>query len=185
VRLRALIFAALLLAGGLPKLAAQTPAREANTVADLKNQLVALSPRVRSRDAQRVATVAHETARALRREYGVAGPAQFHNVLVNVGAKKRGLCHHWTRDLMQRLHAQQLATLDLHWGQARAGTWREHNAVVVTARGAPFASGVVLDPWRHGGRLFSGRVATDRYPWKEDLVDCLCARRRAQLAARP
>ena len=184
MKLRSLLFAALLLSCWLPTLSAQAQAREGSTVAALRNQLVALSPRVRSREAQRVATMAHETARALRYEYGIAGPAQFHNVLVNAGVKKRGLCHHWTRDLMQRLAALKLATLDLHWGGARAGTWREHNAVVVTARGAPFASGIVLDPWRHGGRLFSGPVATDRYPWKEDLTDCLCARQRAQIAAR-
>jgi hypothetical protein len=131
-----------------------------------------------------VAVCAFDTSRELAREYGMAGPANFHNFLVNTGLKKRGLCHHWTRDLMQRLAALKLRTFDLHWGAARAGTLREHNAVVVTAKGAPFASGLVLDGWRSSGRLFSGAVATDRYPWREDLNDCLCAR-RTRVTAQP
>lgn len=142
----------------------------------LRDQLAALSPKVRRAEAERVAVCAFETSRALAREYGMAGPANFHNFLVNTGLKKRGLCHHWTRDLMQRLAALKLGTLDLHWGAARAGTLREHNALVVTAKGAPFATGLVLDGWRRSGRLYLGAVASDRYPWREDLSECLCRR---------
>ena len=164
----------------------QTPAarslREEHSVTALRDRLVALSPRVRRDEAQRVSLRAHETSRDLAREYRIAGPAQFHNFLVNAGWKKRGLCHHWTRDLMRRLRTLKLTTMDLHWGGARAGTLREHNAVVITARGEPFASGVVLDSWRNSGRLYSGPVATDRYPWKEDRTECFCARRTTRLS---
>ena len=45
-------------------------------------------------------------------------------------------------------------------------TLREHNSLVVTAHRLPFAQGVVLDAWRHSGRLWFGGVATDKYPWQ-------------------
>ena len=154
-------------------------------VHQLRQQLVGLSPAVRPREAQRLATIAFETSARLRRDYEVSGPAGFHNFLVNAGVKQRGLCHHWARDLMNSLATAKPATLDLHWGIARRGTLREHNCVVVTAKGAPFATGIVLDAWRHSGRLYVGAVAIDRYPWKEDLVDCLCAAARLRRDANP
>ena len=145
-------------------------------VRPLRDALRGLSPSVAPREAARVEARAQQTAADLKREYRVVGSPHFHNFLVNAGIRKRGLCHEWTRDLMAQLSALNLKTLDLHWGIARAGTLREHNAVVVTAKRQPFANGIVLDPWRYSGRLFVGRVAGDRYPWSEDLRDCLCDR---------
>ena len=164
---------------------AQVTSRDDAAIRQLSGQLAALSPAVRPREAQRLATAAFETAARLRREYQVGGPAGFHNFLVNAGVKQRGLCHHWARDLMNSLATVKQATFDLHWGIARRGTLREHNSVVVTAKGAPFATGIVLDAWRHSGRLYAGPVANDRYPWKEDLIDCLCAAARLRRDANP
>ena len=137
-------------------------------VAELRDQLLALSPLIRRDEAERLSSAAHEASRQLASDYRLIGPPLFHNFLVNAGVRARGLCHQWTRDLGDRLARLQLRTLVLHWGAARAGTLREHNCIVVTARGQPFAEGVVLDGWRHSGQLFSIRVAADRYPWKED-----------------
>jgi hypothetical protein len=133
----------------------------------LGEELAALDSSVAAIEARRVAAGAHEQARQLAREYRVARPPLFHNFLVNVGLKKRGLCHHWAEDLSARLQGLNLVTLEMHWAIARAGTAREHNALVVTARAQPFERGVVLDAWRHSGRLHWGRVAADRYPWQE------------------
>jgi len=115
-----------------------------------------------------VAHCADDTSRALARQYRVIGPALFHNFLVNSGIRRRGLCFQWTEDLLVPLEALQLKSLELHWAVARPGTLREHNCVVVAARGQPFAQGVVLDAWRHAGRLYWGPVATDHYPWRKD-----------------
>ena len=175
---RGCVFLAALVLVAHPAALAAAPRLAAPAATPLRQQLLALSTRVSARDAHRVAVAAEETSRRLAREYGIVGSAHFHNFLVNAGLKERGLCHHWARDLMNSLAALKPATLDLHWGAARAGTWREHNAVVVTAKGEPFASGIVLAPWRGRGRLFAGRVAADQYPWQEDLSDCLCSRRR-------
>ena len=60
-----------------------------------------------------------------------------------------------------------LTTLELRRGIAwKDDLWNEHNCVVVTARGAPFESGVVLDAWRNAGRLRWAPVRMDHYPWR-------------------
>jgi len=137
----------------------------------LPDRLAALAPTVSRDEAQRTAVCAYDSAQQLARDYRVVGPALFHNFLINLGLKKRGLCYHWAEDLVVRLQALQLATLDLHWGIARAGTLREHNSVVVTAKGQPFQQGIVLDAWRHSGRLHWAPVTSDRYPWQEGELD--------------
>jgi hypothetical protein len=141
---------------------------DSRSVERLRDQLFALAPSVRHDEATELATRAYSVAARLAREYRAVPSPHLHNFLVNIGAKERGLCHHWTRDLGAQLARLKLRTLELRWGISRAGTLREHNAVVVTARGQRFAEGVVLDPWRYSGRLFSGPVASDKYPWRED-----------------
>jgi len=123
----------------------------------LRDRIAALSPRVRADEAQRVAECAYATAAQLRRDYGViGGPPSFQNVLVNLGIRKRGLCFQWAEDLLVQLDALKLRTLELHWAEAWAGNWREHNCVVVTAKGQPFREGIILDCWRHSA-ICSGR----------------------------
>jgi hypothetical protein len=114
-----------------------------------------------------LAEAALRQSRALAIEYGMTHPPQLHNVLVNLGLKRRGLCWHWTEDLLDRLAALPLESYELHWGTAYRGRlFREHNTVVVTARGRAFETGVVLDPWRESGELYWGLVREDRYPWE-------------------
>ncbi len=140
-------------------------------VESLQQDLEALAPAVSEEEARQAAACAHSASRQLAEEYGVIRPPLFHNFLVNVGLKKRGLCYHWAEDLMARLQALRLTTLDWHWGIARSGTSREHNCVVATAKGQPFEEGLVLDAWRHSGRLCWAPVRADRYPWKEGELD--------------
>jgi hypothetical protein len=156
----------------------------ASQATSLAQKLTALSPTVDAQEARRVAECSYKTAARLQREYRVVRPALLQNVLVNTGLRKRGLCFHWTEDLLGSLQRLKLRTLQLRWGVARAGTWREHNCVVVTARRQIFAQGVVLDSWRYGGRLFWGRVATDHYPWREDGSEYARAKLAATIAVR-
>jgi hypothetical protein len=155
---------------------------DARAIDSLRQQLIELSPTVRPDEAQRVAECAYSSARQLTRDYGVLGPPLFHNFLVNTGIRKRGLCYQWAEDLFACLDRLQLNSLELRWGEARAGTLREHNCVVVTAKGQSFGEGIVLDCWRHGGRLFVGHVATDHYPWKEDANYLQTAKAKAAAA---
>jgi hypothetical protein len=153
----------------------------------LRDRIAALSPSVRANEAQRIAECAYATAAHLRRDYGViGGPPSFHNFLVNLGIRKRGLCFQWAEDLLVQLDALKLRTLEPHWAEAWAESWREHNCVVITAKGQPFREGIILDCWRHSGHLFWSPLVTDYYPWIEDrnyATGVLKKRRRSQTAA--
>jgi hypothetical protein len=138
--------------------------------AQLRTKLAMLSPSVRVDEAERLAQCAYVTSRQLAREYRVVFPPALNNILINTGARKRGLCYQWTEDLLHQLDALKLETLELHWGEAFARTFSENNGVVVTAKGQPFAQGIVLDAWRYQGRLYWGPVRKDpeKYEWKEN-----------------
>lgn len=144
------------------------PATEAQ-IKSLKMALVGLNPRVSEQDAAIVATLAYDYPRELARQYQLVRPPLWHNLLINLHLKKRGLCYHWAEDLAVKLQSTGTGSLELHWGVARAGSWREHNTVVVTAPDQPFNAGIILDPWRHSGKLFWGSVTNDVYPWREEV----------------
>lgn len=145
------------------------PAAEAE-VKSLQAALRRLSPEVQERDAAIVATLAYDYPRELARQYRLVRPPLWHNLLINVGLKKRGLCYQWAEDLAAKLQSTENRSLELHWGVARPGSFREHNTVVITARQQPFSSGLVLDPWRQSGTLFWSAVTNDVYPWIEGLL---------------
>ena len=136
-------------------------------VKQLEHVLLALSAAVDKTEAMMVAETAVRESAVLAEEYQLVRPAVAHNFLVALGIKDRGLCYHWTQDLMKRLQALDLKSLQLHWGVAYRGSeLREHNCVVVTAKGQSFFKGIVLDPWRNSGNLYWARVIKDSYPWK-------------------
>lgn len=137
-------------------------AEDEKSIADLRNELTALSPRtVDPHEAELLSFTAHTMSRQLAREYGVTGDPAIHNFLINIGAKKRGICADYTRDIGARLKELHFKTLVLHWGAAFAKESEENNALVVTAQNQPFLDGIVLDAWRRGGRLFWCRVKDD------------------------
>jgi hypothetical protein len=136
-------------------------------VNQLEHELVALSATIDKTEAIMVAETAVRESAVLAEEYQLVRPAVAHNLLVVLGLKDRGLCYQWTEDLMKRLQTLDLKSLQLHWGVAYRGSeLREHNCVVVTAKGQSFLKGIVLDPWRNSGNLFWAQVNKDSYPWK-------------------
>jgi hypothetical protein len=139
-------------------------------VAALKSDLASLNGHPYSAEAGQLAETAISYSYYLAEEYRLVRPPVLHNVMVRMGIKDRGLCYHWTEDLMNRLYLLRLQKFQLHWGVAYRGSeLREHNTVVVTARGQPFEKGIVLDPWRNSGELYWAHVKDDSYPWKERL----------------
>jgi len=147
----------------LPMGEAQIDAKVARLQANLKD----LGKDTDNAEARRVAQTAVFYSFRLAEEYRVAPPARWHNLLIQMGFKERGLCFHWTEDLMKHLLALDLKTYQLHWGVAHKGSeLREHNSVVVTAREQPFEKGLVLDPWRNAGDLYWAAVSQDSYPWE-------------------
>jgi len=151
---------------------ASTVSREAaadrDKIASLQNDLAALNARTDIVEAGQVAQTAIQYSSYLAEKYELVRPAVLHNVLVRIGWKDRGLCHHWTEDLMEQLELLELKTYQLYWGVAHRGSeLREHNSVVVAAQGQRFEEGIVLDPWRNSGEIHWSPVKNDRYPWKE------------------
>jgi len=134
----------------------------------LQDDLAALSQQANILEAQLVAETAITYSDQLAEEYQLVRPAVLHNVLIRVGLKDRGLCYHWTEDLLKQLQSLDLRTYQFHWGVAHRGSeLREHNSVVITARGQAFENGMVLDPWRNSGDLYWALIKSDRYPWQE------------------
>jgi hypothetical protein len=155
--------------GDNPAVGPQPPAYREKAVA-LQNDLASLSSHPNSTEAGQLAETAISYSYHLAEEYRLVRPPVLHNILVRMGIKDRGLCYQWTEDLMNRLYLLKMKNFQLHWGVAYRGSeLREHNTVVVTARGQPFEEGIVLDPWRNSGELYWAHVKDDDYPWKERL----------------
>jgi hypothetical protein len=135
----------------------------------LSTRIAALSPTVSPEEARRVAYTAYMTGRELHREWRVAWLPGIQNFLVNMGARKGGLCFQWATELLVRLDALKLQTLELHWAESGANTNAEHNVIVVTAKGQPFGEGILLDLWRYSGSLVWAHVGMDPdYRWTEN-----------------
>lgn len=142
-------------------------AQIASKVSSLQGGLKGLGRDTDSVEAHRLAETAVTYSLRLAEAYRVSPPARWHNLLIQMGFRDRGLCFHWTEDLMQRLQALGLTTFQLHWGVAYKGSdLREHNSVVVTALNQPFEKGLVLDPWRNSGDLYWAVAGEDSYPWR-------------------
>lgn len=147
-------------------------ATDEKSIARFREAMIKLSPNVDPAEADAVSTISHRTARQLAKDYRVVGPAVFQNFLVNIGARQRGYCAHYARDIGTRLKELRLKTLYLHWGAADAGTRLEHNVIVVTAPNQPFRDGYIIDGWRNAGRLCWWPVSKDSsYVWKEDPLE--------------
>ena len=127
----------------------------------------------------------HRPMRA--RKWRMVSPASLQNFFIKIRARKSGYCFQWAAELLLRLDALKLKTLELHWAESDAGTDTEHNVIAVTARGQPFAEGIMLDNWRHSGHLLWGPLNGDpNHTWQENK-GALARRvnRRASPADRP
>ena len=142
----------------------------------LIERIVQLGPGIDPNEARRIASVAYHTGLELKREWRVGASPTVHNFLIKVAARKYGYCFQWAEELAKRLAPLKLKTVELHWGESDVGTQTEHNVIVVTARGQPFAEGIMLDNWRRSGRLLWGPLDGDpSHTWTEN---------RAEFAAR-
>jgi hypothetical protein len=126
----------------------------------LTDQLASLSPRVNREEAKLLAQCAFATVAKLRRQYRMFGTPIFNNFLIYHGIRKRGYCYQWSEDLLITLDNLKLKSLELHWGEANPGNWRENNCIVVTAKGQQFNRGIMLECWRHLGHLYFGPVVS-------------------------
>lgn len=158
-------------------------------VAALAQGLLALSPGIASSEARRAALLSYSHTAALAQAYRITDGPIIHNRKVNRGERPRGLCKHWAEDMSTRLAQEGFATLDVTRAIANANNpFRlEHSTTVLTPRGAAMEAGMVIDPWRLGGRLHWDTVRQDtRYKWRpravvlEEKRQRLLAERRRQ-----
>jgi hypothetical protein len=140
----------------------------------LISRIQALSPSVSPDDAKKVAYCAVTTGQELGRLWNVKGLATMmpgiQNWLIKTGKRKGGYCFQYSTELLRRLDALKLKTVEFHWAEAGPNTISENNAIVVTAIGQPFEQGVLLDNWRAQPRLTWTQVRLDPeyHNWKEN-----------------
>ena len=108
-------------------------------------------------------------AQQLNREFERSTPPKFHNFLVKIGIKERGLCYHFSDGLYAYLKKKgsYYPHFDFHLIGAHIGSyWLEHNALAVTQKGGRVHDGIVVDAWRQTGTVFVSPVREDRaYRW--------------------
>jgi hypothetical protein len=167
-----------------PSVSFQLPKNDSAKAEVLAAQVAALSPRVDRKEATLLAECAYATVSQLSRQYHMFATPIFNNFLVYHGLRKRGYCYHWAEDLLVALDTLKLNTLELHWGESYAGTWRENNCVVVTAKGQPFDHGIILEAWRHFGHLRWNLLLSDedRYFENSKYADRVRARSTSKSA---
>ena len=153
-------------------------------ITQLTRDVLDLGDAVDPYEARLAATVAIRYSRELAQRYQISGSALSHNLKVNLGIRERGLCIHWTEDLLARLEQENFQTLELHWAIANyENAFRlEHSTVVISAPKRTIYDGLVLDPWRNSGELYwSPTLADNKYPWKP--YDDVMALKRIDQAA--
>jgi len=104
----------------------------------------------------------------LTEEFELTSPPIFHNFLVTVGVREKGLCYHWSDALYAYLSQKKYASFGFHLVGANIGEYfYEHNALVAVAKGGVVEEGIVIDPWRDSGELYFSKVEDDSsYKWK-------------------
>jgi len=142
--------------------------REQQKIDALTLDLLSLHSSIERSSARIVARTAVLYSRELADRYGVAGSPRFHNLLVNLGLKERGLCYQWTDDLLAKLKSLGVRSFDFYSAVAhRDSDLREHSSVVVTPHGAAFETGIMLDGWRYSGDIYWSAVKNDSYQWSQ------------------
>lgn len=147
----------------------QSPNVSKSEVETLAQDIMALSKKIDKKEAYDLAKEALTYPKVLAKEYDLVTPANYHNMLIHLGYRKRGWCYHWAEDMMAHLKARKYKTIDLRWGVSGKAGPDEHNSVVVVAKGALFNTGILLDPWRNSGDLFWSKIDKDeKFEWVEN-----------------
>jgi len=108
-----------------------------------------------------------QKVRNLTKEFALTSPPLWHNFLVNVGLRNKGLCFHWSDALYLYLKKRHGKYFEFHLVGANIGEYfLEHNALVIVAKGAKVKEGLIIDPWRNSGKLYFSLMKDDsKYRW--------------------
>lgn len=136
------------------------------SIEGLRKEILGLSPSIDRREASEIAYNAVVYPMHLSNKYKLVWPPSLQNIFVNSGVKNRGLCYQWTTDMLKHMKSRNYRTVDFTWTIANRATKDEHNSAVVVAKGQPWHTGILLDPWRNSGNLYWNKVQDDpKYKW--------------------
>ncbi len=137
---------------------------EVDTLAAL---LASLDRNIPKKEAVRLSRDIFSETQTLVKDFDLASPPLYHNFLVNIGLRKKGLCYHWSDALYLYFSAKEYPHFSFHLAGANIGEYFfEHNTLVVTAKGGTVEDGIIIDPWRNSGKLYFSKVKDDRaYRW--------------------
>lgn len=132
-------------------------------------QILSLSNSLSKGEANILSKNMIEYALSLKQEYELVTPPLYHNFLVNIGVKDRGLCWQFAYDMLAHAKKLNLNSFDYYIGGSEIDDyWEEHNTLIVTCRGCKFTKGIVLDPWRNSGNLYFSYIKDDKnYKWTQ------------------
>lgn len=162
---RLLVFSFLLVACSVKEPSSHKLNSEINKLEILVDSL---SPKVNSFEAKSLALNSVHYSLKLAQKYETISSPWIQNTLVNMGIKERGLCYEWSEDLLIYLLRQKYETLEFHAIGANIGYLNEHNALAVSAKGEGIKNSIILDAWRHSGKLYFEKINKDlEYKWEE------------------
>ena len=134
----------------------------------LGNEIIAIADSIRPENARALAHMLIQSTADLMAEYQTVRPPRYHNLLVHLGLRTRGLCCHWAEDLRLRLLSVNQTAIRFDWLVVHHNKpLHEHNSLVLHAAGAIWREGLVYDPWRKSGHPYWVRVTQDKFVWQQ------------------
>jgi hypothetical protein len=161
-------FSILLISFFLIGCAVTAPSVSQDKIEELSHLLESLDSTIPQDEAMNLSKDIFYKTQQLTEEFEMTFPPQFHNFLVTVGMREKGLCYHWSDALYLYLSAKQYNSFEFHLMGANIGEYfYEHNALVVVAKGSKIEEGIIIDPWRDSGELYFSKIKDDpNYVWK-------------------
>lgn len=144
------------------------PLNSQNDLRQLSTLLQSLDKNISQEEAKQLSQDIFHQTQMLTKEFELTSPPVWHNFLVNVGVREKGLCYHWSDALYVYLSKKQYDSFDFHQMGADIGKYfMEHNVLVVVSKGGKLEDGVIIDPWRDSGKVYFSKVSEDtKYKWK-------------------
>lgn len=139
-----------------------------NKMQDLAYKIQSISKEIDKEESKQVAFDAINYSKYLANEYKVVAPALFHNTLINMNIKSRGLCYHYANDLLRYLKKKEYKSFKFIKTIANRGEYFEHSSIALTTDNTSFENSIVLDAWRDTGNLFYSKIKNDtKYKWEK------------------
>ncbi|MCF6244810.1 MAG: hypothetical protein L3J43_07205 [Sulfurovum sp.] len=140
-----------------------------NEVDKLTRLFKSLDSKIPYKERKHLSADIFKKTRRLTEEYKLTSPPLWHNFLVNMGFRNKGLCYHWSDALYLHLEAKNYKSFSFYLIGANIGKYFfEHNALLVVKKDAnAIRGGIVIDPWRESGKLYFIKLEHDpMYRWK-------------------